>query len=714
MQELLVRTRGNAPSKDMPRVYLACHPDDFERCFEKVSADLFEAADCALFYRADMTEPLPEETRALDLGRMNLFVFPVTFRFLSEPSAAREELAFAKESGALILPLMFDIGIDPWYSLPENFGTRQYLAPFSSDPTEVPYPEKLKLFLSGTLLDPATISRIRKSFDAYIFLSYRKADRVFANELIRLIHAEPRYRDIAVWFDEFLTPGEAFDEKIGEALDLSRVFALTVTPTLTKYTPEGRRNYVMENEYPMAKRAAEDPSREHPLRILPVQMSALSGEEDAALQREFAGLPALVNGFDPAALQAALYEQLKDIALAENDRDPEHNYMIGLAYLEGIDVETDPKRGVGMITAAAEAGFLPAMEKLSELYHAGRYVRLNWREDLKWRERLYEGCVRLYGEEDQRTVRRLNNLASILGELGDYPRQLELNEKAYALYRRVFGEDDPETLISLSNLAGTYGKLGDHARAIELDEQAYETKCRTLGEEHPSTLSSLNNLALDYMRSGDCERARELAEKAYEAERRTLGEEHPSTLTSLNNLAGIADKLGDHQRALEWNREIYLHRTRILGKEHPHTLISLNNLAFSYVNTGDYPRAEELFRKAYERRVKILGEAHPDTLTVLDNLAFVTLKQGEYSRGMPLLLKEHELYRRLYGPEDPKTLFCLYKIARMYEKSGDLRAAYERMGEVYALRSHALGEHHPDTEHSLEILMRLAKKIDEN
>lgn len=159
MQEILIRTKGNAPAKDKPRVYFACHPDDFERTFDKVCADLFEAADCAVYYASDMAEELPEETREVDLGRMNLFVFPVTFRFLREPSRAHDfDLAFAKKHNAPILPLMFESGIDEFYAA--DFDKRQYLSPFSSDLTEVPYAEKLKKYLSAVLIDDDTVKRI--------------------------------------------------------------------------------------------------------------------------------------------------------------------------------------------------------------------------------------------------------------------------------------------------------------------------------------------------------------------------------------------------------------------------------------------------------------------------------------------------------------------------------------------------------------------------
>ena len=55
-------------------------------------------------------------------------------------------------------------------------------------------------------------------------------------------------------------------------------------------------------------------------------------------------------------------------AVTENDNEPEHNFLIGLAYLDGIDVEVNRERGIEMITLAAEAGLIEAMEKLFLLY----------------------------------------------------------------------------------------------------------------------------------------------------------------------------------------------------------------------------------------------------------------------------------------------------------------------------------------------------------
>ena len=103
---------------------------------------------------------------------------------------------------------MIESGVDSVYARPDKFGKRQYLDSLTTDPTAVPYAEKLKKFLHSVLVDDETEYRIRRAFDTYIFLSYRKKDRRFANDLMRLIHKDPLCRDIAIWYDEYLVPSE--------------------------------------------------------------------------------------------------------------------------------------------------------------------------------------------------------------------------------------------------------------------------------------------------------------------------------------------------------------------------------------------------------------------------------------------------------------------------------------------------------------------------
>ena len=512
---LKCKTPGGGSPNGKARVFFTCHPADLERSFEKICADIFAAQNCAVFYTPDMEYHIPQEDRELDIAAMNLVVIPISLKLLLEPNRAMDvDVPFAQDHGITVLPIMIETGLDPVYARADRFGKRQYLDSVTTDPTAVPYEEKLKKFLHSVLVDDEMAQRIRRAFDTYIFLSYRKKDRRFANELMRLIHKDPLCRDIAIWYDEYLVPSEEFDENIRKALEKSELFTLLVTPNLIN-----EENYVRTHEYPQARRSGKP--------VLPVEAEKTDRKE---LEKQFEGIPECSSAKEGDSVNQALLEKIKKIATAENDSEPEHNFLIGLAYLDGIDVEVDRGRAVRLITSAAEAGLIEAMEKLYDMYKSGIGVGLDYRKAVYWAKRNAAQCEREYGKKDEYTLAALHKLAFAYSNNGQYREALEINKKVYEQLCKVKGEEHPDTLISLNNLAVEYGKIGEHQKALELTREAYELRSKVLGEEHPDTLSSLATLAYEYGALGNHQEALELRKKAYELHWKVLGEEHPATL----------------------------------------------------------------------------------------------------------------------------------------------------------------------------------------
>lgn len=280
MAKILCKTMHNENPRGKPRVFFTCHPEDFDRYFEQICKRIFKTHDCAIYYTEDMSEPIPEQDLDTDLGSNNLLVIPVTRRLLTEENRAmNKDFPYAKRANMPILPIMMEPELDALYSKPENFGTLQYLSVSSADATAISYEEKLQKFLETVLISDEMAKRIRDAFDAYIFLSYRKDDRGYANELMRMIHRNPQCCDIAVWYDEFLTPGESFLESIDKILHSSKLFTLLVTPKLLE-EPDGKPNFVMAKEYPAAKASGID--------ILPVEMKPT---DRAVLSEKYKGIP---------------------------------------------------------------------------------------------------------------------------------------------------------------------------------------------------------------------------------------------------------------------------------------------------------------------------------------------------------------------------------------------------------------------------------------
>ena len=693
MSYLQVRSNGTPNGK--PRVYFTCHPKDFDRTFEKVCSDILNTHNCAIYYTENMKESIPEENRETDLGRMNLFVIPVTFQLLRTPNRAMDEdFAFAKERHIAVLPIMFESGIDSFYSAPDKFGELQYLNPYENDMTAIPYEEKLKKYLDSVLIDDKTAERIRAAFDAYVFLSYRKKDRNYANQLMKLIHKNPQCRDIAIWYDEFLTPGESFNQEIEKALEKSELFTLLVTPNLIN-----EENYIHSVEYPMAQSAKKQ--------ILPVEMEQLDMEE---FKKQYVDIPDCVEAEDETAFRKRLMESLRHLALLENENDPVHTYLIGLAYLNGIDVEVDTERAVELITKAAQADVLEAIEQLSGMYHEGRGVKLDWQEELFWRKRAYRVCKEEYGEDDIETLKALNSMGMTYGYLGNYEKSLELYKEMHEKSCKILGEEHPDTLTSLNNLAWAYGDVGNYEKSLELLEKVCEKSDKVKGEEHPDTLVSLNNLAWAYMNLENYEKALRVEEEAYRKIYEMLGKKHPNTLKCLNNLAVIYGNVGDYEKSLELCEEAYEKSCKVLGEENPETLISLNNLAWLYRECGNYEKSLEVYKEVHEKRCKVLGEENPETLASLSNLAWLYGECGNYEKSLELREEVYEKRSRVLGEENPETLASLSNLAWLYGECGNYEKSLELREEVYEKRSRVLGEENPETLASLSNLAWLYGK----
>lgn len=244
MATFLYKTRGDSSPERKPHIYFTYHPEDFSKCFEKICKDIFKTQDCAIFYTDDLNVEIEELYKESDLSQMNLFVIPVTSKLLRQPNRAMDsDIRYAQKKHIPVLPIMMEPGLDSIYSQQDKFGELQYLDPYLLDLTAIPYEEKLKKYLMSVLISDEMAERVRKAFDAYIFLSYRKKDRHYANELMKMIHSHPEFRNLAIWYDEFLTPSESFRKNIERMMKNSKLFALLVTPNLLEYvddqSPEG-------------------------------------------------------------------------------------------------------------------------------------------------------------------------------------------------------------------------------------------------------------------------------------------------------------------------------------------------------------------------------------------------------------------------------------------------------------------------------------------
>jgi len=683
-----------------PSVYFTCHPDDFRftfrpksewgfrgpkllrrifprkdycRIFELVDGALLRAGVDQVYYTTDMSETLTEENKELELKQMKFFVVPITKNLLTTPSRTMEvDLVFAEENGIPILPIMMEPGLDELYRSSAVFGELQYVNAYGGDTTGISYEGKLKSFLETTVLEAEMTQKIRASFDAYVFLSYRKKDRRYANALMHQIHSSPEFANVAIWYDEFLTPGEEFNENIREALERRQLVLLLVTPSVLEDT-DGKPNYVVGEEYPAAKRAGKP--------ILPIEMVST---DRTLLSDRFPDLPDCVDPENWDELRSRLLELLRQVGATPRTRDPESDYLLGLAYLNGIDVETNANRAEMLITSAAEAEYPDAMEKICDLYRSGGRIKADRRKALAWAERIADVYTERYGEEHSYALWSLSHLSTHYRDLKEFDKALELQQKVLATRRRLLGPDHAKTVDSLWLMAVTYNKMKDHAQEVKLRAEICMALKRTVGVEAKEMEDKVRELsnALKFLFDYQHQRPEVWQE---------LAEEMPELATMLHELAVAWNNEGLKKYRLYFERAMilcegaYLLAAEIYGEAHLETASILHDLARIRWNYSheiwDAKSAIPLGEKLYDAYVELLGKDHPNTKEALRDLAWYYwvgkyyLKAArcfeelaDYDSAMIAWKKTYRHFRSSLGFFDPSTREAQKKWEEMREK----------------------------------------------
>ena len=150
---------------------------------------------------------------------------------------------------------------------------------------------------------------------------------------------------------------------------------MVVTPNLVN-----EQNYVMTTEYPTARKAGKI--------IVPIQAIPT---DRAALESSFEGIPPCVDKADRQRLAQVLAEKMQGILRSEAASSAKHDFYIGMAYLNGVNVEVNHALAFSLIKRAATKRHPEAINQLAIMYAEGKGVNrdpdtalawLNYRVDL--------------------------------------------------------------------------------------------------------------------------------------------------------------------------------------------------------------------------------------------------------------------------------------------------------------------------------------------
>lgn len=751
---LVFAARGGAAPQGKPKIYFTGHPKDYGLFLKEISADLLAVHDCAVYYDREPASGYDRGELEEALGQMRLLVVPVTARFLQEKNRALEvEFPYAAAHGIPILPIMQEYGLRELFA--RKCGKLQYLR-YQRDDTELPYREKLIRFLDAVLVGDDLSARIRDAFGPrYLFLSYRKKDRSHALELMRSIHRDERFRDVAVWYDEFLVPGEQYSTAIQTALEGCALFAMALTPSMLE-----RGNYVRRQEYPAARRLGKP--------VFPAEMVPM---DRAALAEAYPELGECVDPRSGPAMGAAL-ERLWGVP--EPNEEPEHLYLIGMAYLSGVHVETDHVRGLKLIVRAAEAGLEEAVVRLTAMYRNGSGVPREYREAIRWQEKLaalrweqyqsdpsegawrrwydarmdlgdwyrelpdlpgaqrafqelYTACEAFCGDRTDVWARELlllssERLAEVFSEDWDFEQAQAHYQRALAINEAVYQETG--STRSGQMLASLYTSLGEiqetEARLTE-GEASYQRALAILlplAEKHP-TQTCRSELARVYKRLGSLTQAKDCQDQAEDYYQKAVAILRPlsdelRTVLSRDTLAEACYSLGNLymlQRRLDRAQGLFQEALNIYRREYARTKLEplLPKIARTYGLLGsvsylreDISQAEQYFREKLALHEQMGGSA-ADVLARLDlvetykMLSILASRQNRKEEGEELARKAVDLAREL--AQDRDAVEARRSLARVYVilgfaqvKRGAFFRAQKNLTAALDLRKRLYGE----------------------
>ena len=339
------------------RIGLFGHPEDQKEMLA-VSEELLRISDCTVYLQRFDAQPAPEDV-LLWLRDFSLLVFLVSESFLEDENTARcDLLPYALKEGVKVLPIKSAQAGNISHVFSSVCGHLHLLDRASEN-----YEAELKYYYDERI-DPYHLAGLSSEeeksrehlFAGKAFISYRKKDLAALYRFLDFLRSIPALRDLAVFYDSSLIPGEDFTLRLKQEIDESDIIFFIVTPHLLE-----QGNYVIREEYPQAVDEQKI--------LIPIIME----ETDLSdLAREFPSFEYAWTFRNPDALTELLLK-LRDELGEAPEMSPERKYFMALAYENGDGTEQNYPLSNQLFREASKEGSLSAKSKMT-LQHLEGYV----------------------------------------------------------------------------------------------------------------------------------------------------------------------------------------------------------------------------------------------------------------------------------------------------------------------------------------------------
>lgn len=161
----------------------------------------------------------------------------------------------------------------------------------------------------------------------------------------------------------------------------------------------------------------------------------------------------------------------------------------------------------------------------------------NLKGALQVADRARDLAAQIHGVNHPHFALSLNNLASILFQLGAYEEADPIFSQAIGIWRNANKTNSPYFAALLNNAGETKRMLNKNKEAVQIHEEGLAIR-KKYGRP-VEYAQSLYNLACAYKALGNTDKAKMLYEIALNLRSKALGKNHPDTIKTINALANF-------------------------------------------------------------------------------------------------------------------------------------------------------------------------------
>ncbi|BFL77278.1 hypothetical protein SKB0068_00500 [Staphylococcus hominis subsp. novobiosepticus] len=362
------------------RLYIAHHHEDLKSA-EQIIYDILENFECGCYIDVDPLSDIDIDERKAYIQQMDIIVLVVTKKFLMNSNIGlNTDFKIAKENKLIVLPILIESNLQNEF----NSVVGHYHIINKNNST---YKEQLKDFFDKNFNTYKRLIERENPYKGKVFISYRKKDKVLLMKLLDYISNLNYFDPLEIWYDDYLIPGENYNEVIEESIRNCDFVLFLITENCLE-----RNNYIENKEYPKAVQYRK--------KIIPVTFDDI---KMPYINEIYKGLEEIINLNENSDVLEQRIRYIPNLTkIFVNKLTAEEMGELAIDHLDNHKSNKSNSKGLKLLVSAAKRRYNPAMYRLGNLYLEGIMLEKNLDKALHWLDKSFQIVLQKFDDSYNR------------------------------------------------------------------------------------------------------------------------------------------------------------------------------------------------------------------------------------------------------------------------------------------------------------------------